>query len=405
MAVFFIGKGCQFIIPIILGNFLKPEEYGLIEFSMSIGLLTVSVVSMGSNAFISRAIVKKERWIKLNDVKLYLLLISSVLTLFFLFLHLINSLEILKYSLAFSAVLLLQGGLSVELKSRAKRESAMILDIILWLAILLGVLLYYFKLVSGLFNALLLIILSYYTILAISFLRSIQFKDFSFNLVSSLYFLEGPKIVIISLIGTLVATAGQLIIGNSFGISAVGEYSSLYRIAIFPIIIHQIIMIYFYRTSFSPSREQFLLLANTVFLIVLLVSLISWTIADFLTPFLGSAFAMSYKTYPVAFTAMMISIPFWSATSVNEIAYSQKVSSIYPVLSSIIYLIAIYVVTTFFVDFDSLENAAIFISLVIIGYYLINSLCLISAGVKIAKIPIIFGIGFAVTELYVFLVF
>lgn len=390
--VFALGKGSQFFIPIILSNLLDPVQYGSVELAMSVGLVIVSVASLGSSAFISRSVIKKETWINLNAVKFYLAGMSVVLIVSSLFMHNMNSSSYVKISLAFSSILLLQGAISAELKSKSKRNSAIIVDVMLWASIITWAFLYIFQAVSDPSNSLLWLVFAHQLVLLIFFFRSIDLSKIRLPLSPFRYFNEGSKIVVMGFISTMVATSGRLVVGDNLGLAAVGEYSSLYRISVVPIIAHQIIMLFFYRTSFSKSRKQFIYLGTTTFVIISFISLAAWFLASFFAPYLGSAFEASLQSNPVAFSALMISVPFWSAISVNELAYSQNVKSRVPLFYSLGYALLAYLSISYLVVLPDLESVSVSVSLIIIGYYFVSSLSLDKVGVTIARLPIFLSV-------------
>lgn len=389
--VFVLGKGSQFFIPIILSNFLDPTQYGIVELSMSAGLIIVSIASMGSSTFISRSIIKKEGWINLDAVKFYLAGLSAVLLVLSIVMHVMNTSVVTELALAFSSILLLQGAISSELKSKAKRKSAIIVDVMLWATVLASAFIYIFDAVSELFNSLLWLASAHYAVLFIFYVKSIDFFKIRSSLSRVRYFKEGSKIVIMGFVSTLVATSGRLVVGDNLGVAAVGEYSALYRISIIPIITHQIIMLYFYRMSFSKSRKQFIYLGNFTFVIISFISLIAWLSASFFAPYLGLAFENSLRSNPIVFTTLMISVPFWSAISVNELAYSQNVQSRIPLLVSLSYVSLAYLMTSYSMVDANLDSVSVSISLMIVGYYFINSLSLAKVGVTVPKLPMLFS--------------
>ena len=387
--IFALGKGSQFFIPIILGNVLEPELYGAIELSISFGLIIISISSMCSSSFISRCIIKEEGWINLDAVKFYLAGLSTVLLIVSIVMHVMNNSVVIELALAFSSILLLQGGISSELKSKAKRKSAIIVDGMLWATILVWAFIYISEVVSGFFSSLLWFAFTHYAVLFIIFVKSIDFSKIRLSLSVIRYFKEGSKIVIMGFVSTLVATSGRLVIGDNLGVGAVGEYSSLYRISIIPIVGHQIIMLYFYRMSFSKSKKQFIYLGNFSFVMISCISLIAWLSASFFAPYLGLAFEKSLQSNPIVFTTLMISVPFWSAISVNELAYSQNVQSRIPLLVSLSYVSLAYLLTSYSMLDANLDRASEYISLMTVGYYFINSLSLAKVGVTVPKLPML----------------
>ena len=284
--VFALGKGSQFFIPIILSNILDPFQYGSLELAMSVGLVVVSIASLGSSAFISRKIVKKEMWINLDLVKFYLALVSVLLMALSIFMHFMNNSSFIKISLSFSSILLLQGAISAELKSNSKRKSAIIIDVMLWATILAWAFLYIYDAVSNINESLIYILLVHEIILLIFFTNSINFSKIKPMQSPFRYFNEGLNIVVMGFISTIVATSGRLVVGNNLGLVAVGEYSSLYRISVVPIIAHQIIMLFFYRTSFSKSRKSFIYLGTSTFILISFISLLTWFLAFYFSPYL-----------------------------------------------------------------------------------------------------------------------
>lgn len=388
--VFILGKGSQFFIPIFLSNLLDPINYGAIEFAMSVGLIVVSIISLGSSAFISRSIVKKESWIDLNIVKLYLGVMSFLLITISIFLHFINGFPLIKISLAFSSIILLQGAISAELKSNSRRNSAIIVDVTLWITIFVWAFLYtsYKETIFNSNDSLFQIIFIHNVILLALFIRSIDFIGISTPRNPFRYFNEGSKIVIMMFISSIVATSGRLIVGNNFGLEAVGQYSSLYRISIVPIIAHQMIMLFFYRTSFSKKKKHFVYLGNSVFVIISVISLLVWLIASHFSIHLGQAFDGNLRSNPIVFSALMAIVPFWSAISVNELAYSQNVKSSMPLFYSLFYVVLAFFVIVFVVPPSDLDTASVSIAIIIIGYCFLNSISLDKAGVSISKLPI-----------------
>jgi O-antigen/teichoic acid export membrane protein len=390
LTAFALTKGGQFFIPIALANILPREVYGAVELAMSMALVLLSIVSFGTTAFISRRIIENEAWINLSLIRLYLVIISVLLfscsVLFYFLDNAINSSMVF----LFCAVLLLQGTISTELKSKQKRKTSLFVDVLLWVLILLWAFVNYSqKLVEPSYS--LWLITLYFFVLLIKISTAINLYDLKGFQRWKKYIKEGLNIVLMGFIGVLVATSGRLVVGFGIGEEAAGNYSSLYRIAIFPIIIHQVIMLYFYKKSFEKDSKQFKLIGSSVFWIITSISITFFIISHYVHPFFGDAFNTNFINYPIAFLALTLSVPFWSASSINELAYYKDANSIFPLIISISYISICIFITIFIVSLKSLEVAAIYSSILVIGYFLVNSLSLIKIGLPVAKSPLAAG--------------
>ena len=247
---FFFGKGMQFIAPLILANILTLQQYGKIEFAMSVSLSIVSIASFGAFTFIPRSIVQKEKWISKNLIYAYLLVISFIFILLSLILNNSEPSKLFKIIFIFSGILLLQGGLSATLKSQQRRSLAMVLDSMLWIAILissLGIAAQIFS-ING--SSLYMVCMTYFTILVIFIWKNIdQAHIFKGNL-NIRYFKVGARIIIIGFSSVAIAVSGRFLAGLVFDLEQVGHYSALYRVSIIPIICHQFIILYLYRYAY-----------------------------------------------------------------------------------------------------------------------------------------------------------
>jgi len=391
LITFLITKGSQFFIPVVLANILPREVYGSLEVAMSSALIILSVVSLGSTAFISRRMIQNESWISLSVIKCYLIFVTIVLVGLSLLCEFLNVFPTLKLALIFCAVLLLQGTVSTELKSIRRRNASMFIDVVLWLALLVWAFLTYsidlFQTSSYSFW----VIALYFIALIIKVVSSIKSPIIPNWETGARYLKEGLNIVVMGFSAAVIASSGRLIVGFGLGDEAAGDFSALYRIAIFPIVFHQVIMLYFYKDSFKRDSERFKLFGASIFWVVTIISILFYFSAHYLYSLLGEAFSRNFIDYPIAFLALMLMVPFWSATSVNELAYYKEADSSFPNLVSAAYILAVFLVTFYLISFDDLSFAASLVAIFVVGYFVINSLSLIRVGLPVAKSPIFAG--------------
>ena len=391
LVTFLITKGSQFFIPVVLANILPREVYGSLEVAMSSALIILSVVSLGSTAFISRRLIQNESWISLSVIKFYLILVTIVLVGLSFLCEFLSVFPTLKLALIFCAVLLLQGTVSTELKSIRRRNASLIIDVLLWLALLVWAFLTYSIDLFHTSSYSFWFIALYFIALFIKVGSAIKPPIIPNWRTGVRYIKEGLNIVVMGFSGAVVASGGRLIVGFGIGDEAAGNFSALYRIAIFPIVFHQLIMLYFYKDSFKRDHERFKLLGASVFWIITIISVLFFFALHYSYSFFGEAFSSNFIDYPVAFLALMLTIPFWSATSINELAYYKEADSSFPNLVSATYILAVFLVTIYLISFDDLSFAASLVAIFVIGYFVINSLSLIRVGLPVAKSPIFAG--------------
>lgn len=386
---FLLGKGTQFFAPLLLANILSVEQYGLLEFAMSIALAMVSALSMGTFTFIPRQIVQQEEWISRNALYRYLIVVSLILIIVSYFFGSDSPPNATQLSLLFCGILLLQGGLSATLKSFQKRSMAMILDSILWVVIILSVWIPFTGTKSSIDATLLISCGVYFFLLTYLIWRNKDRneevkKSFNFQYLSA-----GIKITIIGFCSVAIAVSGRSLVGLIFNVEQVGLYSSLYRVAILPIIVHQFIILYLFKHAYESQDKKFSNFGSLVFLCTSFSALMVWLVVPYCDFVFGLAFENSMSSNADLFLLLLVNCPIWSAIAINELAYGKFTNSNKVIFPSIAFIVLFCCASVYFIEFTTLYDFAIWHTLGFSLYYLQNSFFCHTVAIPVSRFAVV----------------
>ena len=386
---FLCGKGIQFIAPLLLANILSVEQYGLIEFSMSIALAMVSLLSMGAFTFIPRKILQKDVWISRNAVYRYLVLVSLILIILSFFFSSESPPSATQLSFSFCGILLLQGGLSATLKSFQKRSMAMILDAMLWIVILLSAWSIFARTNSSIDSSLLISCAVYFCLLTCLIFRSKDRSEEDNKKLNLRYVSAGIKITVVGFCSVAIAVSGRFLVGLIFSVEEVGFYSSLYRVAILPIIAHQFIILYLYKYAYKAQDRKFSNFGSLVFLCTSICALMLWVVMPYSGFIFGLAFENSLSSNADLFLLLIVNGPIWSAIAVNELAYGKFANSNKVIFPAIVFVVLFGCMSVYFMQFATLYDFAIWHTLGFSLYYLQNSLFCYASAIPVSRFVVV----------------
>lgn len=377
---FFIGRGSQFFIPILLGLLLASTVYGLIEIAMAFALNIVAVFSLGFNALLPRSIVRREQWVSANLIYSYIFIVSLSLLALSIFLSIWY--EIASIALAFASVLLMESSYSSKLKSNGQRSFAILNDALIWFLILFWAVINETLDIGK--DSFLRTIWFAYLVYASLYLKNINFKAWSPITSSEIYkhIKSGIKIILIGISSSLVITSGRIIMSTYLDLETFADYAQIYRFTILPLIIHQFCVIFLFRKLYSGNIKLFEDYSSKIFALVILFSA-TLAFGLYFISALETPFKTFLEKYLLIFIICLCIVPFWGGIAINEISFSQNTSSIYPILFSLIYISAFSALIFFLSIEKNILNLSIIHLLFVCSYHFINSLTL-----KFARCPV-----------------
>jgi len=161
------------------------------------------------------------------------------------------------------------------------------------------------------------------SLLAVVFVQYLSHRK-TFNLSDILQNLSlGWPLMVTSLLTLIATTASRVLLGQTAGVEAVGVYAILFRATALPIVIHQILIIGFFRQLFSweepllRRRSPVIIwgIGISIVLFLLLVGPFGWL--------LGPRFVEVFSRYPLQGKVLLFQTLLWSAIALNDLLNSR----------------------------------------------------------------------------------
>lgn len=317
--MFLIAKACVLFAPIIAATVFSEENYGLIEWSLSISMILTSFASFGSGNTIAFENLRKDREPLVQFGQKY----SILLSILFLITTLIfsQSLPEIGLILGISSLFVIQYALSARLKSDGKGSFAGIIDGSFYIFLLIISSVVYILDNEN--------ILSGYIFLFISllFIPAVYLKT-NFTVSSNKadikqFFSNGVKLMLASSFSLIFFNLPKIILGN-LSLNMVADFSLYFRWASISIMIYRFFSLVYFRNLYTSNIKRF---DKLVFLIGLFVFLFGFIILFILS----SINALSLKILSIPENNLIIqillisTISLWSISGALEgLIYKEK---------------------------------------------------------------------------------
>jgi len=315
--VFALSKASVFFAPLLLSNVLTKQNYGTFEYAVNLAFIGAAIVGLGVKSAYPYFILKRKYKSLRNGFKFHYvyLLFLNVLLLITVILWSNKTEYIL--TILFIYTLSNQGLISLIRKSNEKIVSAVIVDSLFYIALILAVI---YSIISG--NKSLTVVVTFsslyalaYLIYALSCLGVLTHENYKKHNKLIKY---GKNVLVSGLLILLIANSGRLLVEyffNDKGLIAV--FSFYFRMASFVLIFHQVVSILFFKKIYTFKLDK---LDAFLFKFMALVALFA-IISYFLVPLVGVYYFKLFETfeqYRMVYLIFCFQMYFWILLANNE---------------------------------------------------------------------------------------
>lgn len=322
---FGLGRSALFISPILLANLLPSYDYGLVEWAYAAASLGGGIATMGVSGVIPLIVLRNiEKGTMAGIFAHHIVLVLACIVLVGSALWLSGGDTLLMVALL-TAGLTLQWLWSINLKTNGKTEASMLLDGALFaLMALTAAMATYFHAVDALHwvswtVAGYILCLFYYTLVAL-FKRVQNGEAIAYQTTLTL----GFPLMIATVVTTVMVASGRLVIGFFGGALLTADYAILARVAILPMVVHQIIIVSKFRHLFTlPDKEMERVMVYIVGMVVL-AAIVFGLLFPVLGWVFGSVFVRTFDAYPLPTFWILAQTILWSAISHNDMVNTRQ---------------------------------------------------------------------------------
>jgi len=261
LLLFLLVKSSAFIAPLLASNAaLNIKEYGILEFSLTFGILTSVVIDFGGNgAYPFYLLQRREDNLSLSIFYLHYLLLIF-LTALLLGINAFSNTLSLKYELAIIASIIL--GMQTRISTITKAHNQVFLSVLadggLFLALNFYNLFLWITQSSFSIGDVYWVFVTYGLVLASIFLYQFYLRASSFNTQKYREVLKwGAKIVISTFLVIGLTGGARLLVDLFINTAEVGRYSFYFRLASFMVLIHQAMNIFFFKRIYTATADVF----------------------------------------------------------------------------------------------------------------------------------------------------
>jgi O-antigen/teichoic acid export membrane protein len=326
--LFGILKLSTFLAPLLLSNLVVDRvDYGLIEYSLSLGMVLVTFLNLGlSGAYPYFNIkLKKEGFKSIFYAHSFFIILFVILGAV---LELLNILQ-LKYflSLLIGGIVALQMLYSSILKSNEVIKVAIVVDAGLYLVLnVFNILLWCGFSFS--IPLLITLLLSYIVILMAIYIRKFlkNPKFISENYVTAIKF--GLPLILSGFLIIGLTGIARIIIEYFLGLEEVAIYSFYFRIAGVVVMIHQIINIAFFKKIYEAEPKILDKYFSAFIIAITLISSFLWWVVPIFTINYFELLQETYSSNKLLYFILSIQMTYWIGLALNEnIVYRENLAS------------------------------------------------------------------------------
>ncbi|MBQ4801409.1 oligosaccharide flippase family protein [Aquimarina sp. MMG015] len=277
--------------PLLLSNTLSSKDYGLIEYSLSLGVLIATLISLGVPSSYPYFRLKRNYKTVYEGFSLHKLYLLGLCLLAITLSFFLNS---TKYVTVFiiSYIISNQVIYSIRFKSSEKILKATLIDSGLYIALLLGYIVLSFSDFSDL-NILIIVLLVYVMFFIIMTLREFYNVDKNLIIIKFLKLVKyGLPLVVSGFLMIFISNSGRIVVDFFLDPEDVGIYSFYFRISSLVLIAYQVFNIVFFKKIYTLSSAKL----DKIFIAFFLLIIISTTISYFITPILGKGMFKMFST-------------------------------------------------------------------------------------------------------------
>jgi O-antigen/teichoic acid export membrane protein len=370
LLAFGLSKACVFFAPLLLSNTLSENDYGSIEFALNIGFIGSALIGLGVKSAYPYFKLKRQYKTLFEGFKFhYLYLLISNIILIFIVTLVANSPEYL-LSVLFVYTLSNQGLLSIIMKTDEKIITAVILDSLLYVFLLLAFL--YMSIFTEASISIIIIFTSCYAILyTLNALKNYKFLTTINYRKHNKLIKYGRNVLISGILILLIANSGRLLIEYLFDDKKlIGVFSFYFRMASFVLIFHQIVSIIYFKKIYTYDVSKLDGFLCKLMLCVVIFSIITF----FVVPEIGRPYFKlfeSFNEYKMIYMIFCFQMFYWILlANLESVIYRENLA--FKMNIGLIFLLAMFLGLVLLFQKSLNFNKAVFIL-----YILIFSGCLL----------------------------
>ena len=250
--IFFISKACVLIAPIFAASVISKDNYGLIEWALSLAMIFASLFSFGSGNTIAFENLKNEGKKLVYFGQKY----SMLLCVIFLIITLVLT-KMIPYAgliSGISSIFVIQYALGARLKSDGQGALAGLVDSSFYILLIILTLIISVNENENIISGYIFSILGFLLLLAVFF--KTNFNDTLNNQDVKIYFSRGSKIFLATTSSLIFFNLPKIFLGNH-SLSLVAEFSLYFRWASIAIIIHRFFSLVYFRSLYTMDIKKF----------------------------------------------------------------------------------------------------------------------------------------------------
>lgn len=254
LILFGISKGSVFITPLLAASVLSNANYGLLEWALSLSMITGVVLTLGAGGVLSFEIVKNQKSSLISTALSYVVIITLVLGTLGILSLALNLSNQISYVVGFVGLFVGQFALSAYLKANGRGAFASVIESFVYVVILFLVFISYANQISY-FKHLILFPLSALVFSSILFYFGGNKIDLDGEKVA-IFLQRGLPIMVSSLFAMGFVNMPRVLLGSFESFEQLAVFSIDFRWAAIAFIVYQFTIVINFRKIYTYSYEK-----------------------------------------------------------------------------------------------------------------------------------------------------
>jgi len=382
----------------LIANIVEPNDYARLEFTLANAAVLIALLALGTTSSVPVVLFSTQggaswRGIVTHQSTIIAILLAVSVAAFSMGIA-VGMAAVTIFSLAWFS----QSFWSVCRKSNGYVKSSLAIDSGLWLVILSAGAVY--LLTGSFWNPLLILVFSYSVILSLFTFRALMrtglsgIAEYLSTIRSSL------PLMYAGFLSILAASSGRLLLGYAGTPQNLADYSAMYRVAMLPIVAHQLVMIYFFRNAYElPMKKLEGLLLFVVAAVSGVTVLFGLVLQDTAWLF-GSAFRNAMLENKSAAFLVLAQCILWSSISLNDTVNAREHIASYVNKGGIAYFfigipLVLLLLTQINADIDLFVKVHV---LVMLGFFSCQCFFMYRHGLRLARFWLTALLGFGIAS-------
>ena len=317
---FAIAKGAAFCAPILLLKFVSLDEYGIVEYSYSMGAVFAIVVSLGLYGaypyfILKRKDVKKEQVFFLYGVPAIILTVSSIV-LFYV--NVIS--ESIHFIVLFTLIFAVQRLYSAKLKSEDKGFIAVLIDSGYYLLLSGVIIISFIHPLQNILNTLLHLMEAYLFAFSIFLIwqfikkHTLSYKDIINRQLKEILSFS-YKMILSGFIVYWLTSSARIYINWFMGYEQVGIFSFYFRMAGISVVMYQFLAVAFFKTLYTLDSTMMDKYYSSIMLLIALGCGICYFLLPYISNFLNTSLTMDNTPL---YIILCFQMPIWVGFALCE---------------------------------------------------------------------------------------